>query len=374
MPPTLYPTSPALPNEIWLLVFSNLAQRDRLAAARCSKHFLALIRPLVWKRLDFTASWKVVKALCTTIRRNAHIASLVEHWALTIDMQDPNLPDALTVMPLLALTLQRLTNLRVLVFTFNSGWFPIASKVLDNCTLPHLESLSTTVQPSIASFIARHPNLKSLGRCISTREDIWPMLGPGVLLENLHVVIQPLLQLLEHHAANNPSVRRLSKGCRIHLVTTDWYVYARELCALLNAADVHIGELCLESSIYGLVTIPSDVKTARIEVISFLTFNFEPDNERCCRFIEAVLAMCPCLRTLKFPGYSCQNDFDLDLILAILNRFSRTCTTLRTLITARGPTWVNGRTLITSRGPTWERQGDEWVQTHTAPTRRPDQV
>ncbi|KZV95479.1 hypothetical protein EXIGLDRAFT_834303 [Exidia glandulosa HHB12029] len=348
----------ALPNEVWLLVFSHLTRAEQTVAARCSKPWRILLRPLIWQRVDGPVSWKIAKTVCFAIRRDAYLASCVRHWALSIGIPyNDNFTrvDELEVIPLFVSTLRRLVNLRTLDFT--QTVITLQSGMLDHCVFPRLESLIISIGPVTASFIARQPTIKSLSAYQRPSEDFWPRLGQGVPLEYLSITIRPFLQLLEHHANGDLSVRQLAPACTICIPNEyreDWVAYARRFCELVNGTGLRLAELCLPTPEYALgsTPIPSDARTSGVQMVFFSALQFMPEHEPTVAHVAKVLSIFPALHTLKYAWYSPVHEPAIGAADAALNRFSATCMTLRTVMMGSIPVWER-------RGGVWARVRDE---------------
>lgn len=261
----MIPSQRYLPDELLLLIFESTPHGDRARAARCSKRFSSLLFPLIWTIVYARVPWKTAKALCNTIRRNARIATVVEHF--DVGNTVPGIPsepwaDLLEYMPLLLSSLSRLINLRVLVFHFgNCLRFP----VLDNCLFPRLQSLSIAINGQTRDFITRHTEVTEL----ETFGDnaVINNLGKGVPLKHVKLISVAALLLLTEPRDSSMPFRRLAPDCYIRLLDGSWYPRTEQICMALNNSGPQIAMFHVKAPLLERVGPPAHVRTAKIRAL-----------------------------------------------------------------------------------------------------------
>ncbi|KZV81285.1 hypothetical protein EXIGLDRAFT_755665, partial [Exidia glandulosa HHB12029] len=327
-----------LPDELLLEILDLLSRGDQARAARCSRHLYARAVPLFWKTLHLRIPWTQAKRICITLRRNASVAALVQHFDLFSDTTLRGAwADALVVLPVLVSALSKLVNLRVLVFHFGTK---VQSGMLKQCIFPRLESLKMALTEQNVDFVASHPTITALDSMHRSSWDIGRRLGTGCQLAYISAHAALLVDMLANYDQRSP-YRRLAYGCYVRLDDAFWTDHARALCTALNNTDVRIGLLHLTGHLFIQRRVPGGVTTDRIDGLR-LTFLRRHAYE-CYDGAQNLLTMCIGVQTLEFesaPGEVIDaTEASVVYFRETLSRFSRACTTLHTVVTAWGRRW-----------------------------------
>lgn len=241
-----------LPDELLLLTFSFLRRSDVVPLARCSHHFRQLALPLIWDDVTARLSWVATRRVCMVARR-PHIAPLVHRFDVG-RQRDSQWYDDIDVLPTLAATLSRLSNLRRLSFAVGDR---LDCGSLDGCYFPHLEALSMPFTRGNVSFVKRHPGITSLFSPRPYTFELFKAMGTGKPLQAFSGDLNLMLEVLGTQRSLNQSSRLLDSGCYIALfghVTNIALNGARQWLAPASASGAS-AFTCIVSSGYRILAV-----------------------------------------------------------------------------------------------------------------------
>lgn len=313
--------------------------------ARCSHHFRQLALPLIWDDVTARLSWVATRRVCMVARR-PHIAPLVHRFDVG-RQRDSQWHDDIDVLPTLAATLSRLSNLRRLSFAVGDR---LDCGSLDGCYFPHLEALSMPFTRGNVSFVKRHPGITSLFSPRPYTFELFKAMGTGKPLQAFSGDLNLMLEVLGTQRSLNQSSRLLDSGCYIRPI---WPCdqYCAQWCETVARASIRIGCLCLY--VHRLEWLPNTCRVSkRVTNVDTLRLTSQCGIMRPAA-ICALLSVFDGLRALEF---DCRaetvlgNETDIhrrDFEKA-LKRFTDACDALETV---RSP-W----------GTKWQKQRGLWVE------------